>query len=151
MAGVALNNASIARSTASSHITYDWKRWDSCHHTDSDGDCVGGYDYYYGYSTSADIDGTCNATSNGVFVNGSNPVLQGDSTREQDAYSIPHSDYFNVRGNHSSANGRVSSGNGKNVFIGGKSVSISGSTVTTHAQTRTTINGGSSSNVFIGG
>lgn len=149
MPAVALNGATIAQSTVSSHVSYNYQVYDSCKTTNSEGECVGGYWTYSG-TTSANINGTCTATSNQVFINGKNAVLMGDRTVENDTY-VPVSGGYNYRGMHTGAQGSVTSGNTKNVFIGGKPVSVLSSTVRTHAGTNTTINGGQSSNVFIGG
>lgn len=143
MPKVALNDATIADTTAGGHISYE--RYEQTG-TDSEGWPTHGW--VGGYTTSATVKGKCIASSNRVFINGKNAVLQGDRTSEDDQYSIPDGRYSG--GAHSGASGSVNVGNSKNVFIGGKSVAVEGSRVNTHAGTSTTINGGGSSNVNIG-
>lgn len=153
MASVALDDATVANSTSTGHITY--RKWEYQYTTpiqyDGEGNPVGGgediYDWNY-YTTDATVTGKCNASSNSVYIDGKNAVLNGDTTTETDQYTVPSGEYYS--GAHSSISGSVTSGNSKNVFIGGRSVSINGSTVSTHAPTATTINQGNST-VFIGG
>jgi hypothetical protein len=140
MAKVAKDNATIASTVKSSHITYKYNT------TNSTGGTT-----VHNSSTSATITGTCNASTAGVFVNGINPVLMGDQTTEDDTAGSMNSGAYDIQNEHTGALGSVTNGNASNVFVGGKSVSIEGSTVTTHASTSSQIDGGGSSNVFIGG
>lgn len=161
MAQVALDNATIANSTASNHITY--RKWEQvgttsvyCETYDTDGTtCLSyaGGDPIYGwvtYTTNATVTGVVDSSVTNVRINGVAPIINGDNTIETDTYSIPSGEY--VSGAHSnSTSGSVTSGNGNNVFFNGVSASVIGSTITTHASTNSTINGGGSTNVFIGG
>jgi len=160
MAGVALNNSTFNQSVAAGHVTYE--RWEftgsytPTYPIDYDGDGIpdgwGGGDPIYDWiphATDARINGVCIASPSNVYVNGFNPVLQGDATNEIDSYDPPSGTVRNIVA-HSGANGSVSAGNNRNVYISGKLVAVNGSNVTTHAGTTTTVNQGSS-NVFIGG
>lgn len=144
MPKVALNDATIADTTASGHISYE--RYEPIGY-DSEGNPY--YGWVGGYTTSATVKGKCIASSSRVFINGKNPILQGDRTSEDDQYSIPSGRY--AGGAHTNATGSVTAGNTKNVFVGGKLIATEGSRVNTHAGSSTTVNGGVSSNVNIGG
>lgn len=92
------------------------------------------------------------STDKGVFIQGKNPVLVGDSTTESETYSLGSDERY-LSGQHSGANakGTVTTGNSKNVYIGGRLVCNDPTSVRTHAVAVTTISGGSeSTTVFIG-
>lgn len=143
MARIALDGATITQTTASGHIQY--RVWEFQYRDSVYGD-IYGWSYY---STSAYINGRANATVTNVKIQGKSPIVQGDRTSESDSYSIPRGEYYS--GAHSNAAGSVTGGNSNNVFVNGKSVSLQGSSVRTHANTNSSINGGTSTTVNIGG
>lgn len=159
MAEVALNDATIAETTANNHITYESKdyigesspycvQWNpitgACIATNTDPM----YDWKE-HKTSAKVKGKAIATVTNVKFNGKSPVVMGDKTTESDTYTIPSGGRYKS-GAHTSAQGSVATGNNSKVFVNGKSVAINGSKVTTHAKSSSTINGGVSSTVKIG-
>jgi len=160
MAKIALAGATIAQSTASGHITY--QKWEivgygdpPCISWDEDGNCDGygspppKYDWVR-YTTDARINGTVKASVTNVAIQGKAPIVMGDSTTENDSYTLPSGGVY-VSGQHTGATGSVTAGNSKNVYANGKLIAISGAAVQTHAGTSSTINGGVSSSVDIGG
>ena len=161
MGKISLNGASINTATASGHIQTEryiqtGTGGGECNAWDEDGACIGYaptypiYEWVGGYTADAQIDGTVQATTNQVFIQGKNAILNGDSSTENDSYNlIPDERY--VSGQHTGATGSVTTGNSRNVFIGGKQVSIDPTTVRTHSGVNTTIRDGFSSTVFIGG
>ena len=159
MPKIALDGAAIADSVASGHIDYEVYKITGYTPTypiyDDDGNYIGTgggdpiWGWVGGYNTSATISGTCKSTVTNVKIEGKSPIVSGDRTSENDSYTLPEGRY--VGGSHSNAQGSVTGGNSKNVFINGKSVSVNGSSVNTHAGTSTSINGGVSNSVNIGG
>ena len=158
MARIALNDATIADSTANDHITYSVEEYQGesapyCVLWDNFGNCIR-YNSDPIYSpvdkkTSATIKGKTVSTVTNVTIQGKAPIVQGDRTTENDSYNIPSGGTY-VSGSHTSAQGSVTVGNSNNVYINGKSVAIENSTITTHARTSSKINGGTSSTVTIG-
>ena len=162
MALIALNDAKINQSTSSGHIKTEryiqtGTGGGYCNARDEDGNCTSYaptypiFNWVGGYSTSAKIDGTCTASSTQVFIQGKNPVLKGDKTKESDTYQLGSSERY-ASGQHTNVTtGSVTGGNSNNVYVGGKLIAIAGSTITTHAGTSTTIGStGLSSTVYIG-
>ncbi|MFJ3387492.1 hypothetical protein [Lysinibacillus sp. NPDC086135] len=158
MANIALQDATIAESTANDHITYSIEEYqgktpDYCVTWNQFGQCID-WDSKPIYKdvnkqTSATVKGKAVSTVTNVTIQGKAPIVQGDKTTENDTYNIPSGGTY-VSGSHNNAQGTVTVGNSRNVFINGKSVAIDGSTVTTHAGTSSKINGGTSSTVTIG-
>ncbi|MGG0667639.1 hypothetical protein ABE073_03830 [Lederbergia citrisecunda] len=160
MAKIALSGATIAESTVSDHITY--QKYEivgygqpPCVSWDEDGYCS---DYgspppiydWVRYTTSAKISGSVAATVQNVKIEGKAPIVVGDKTRENDSYTLPSGGVY-VSGQHTGAAGSVTVGNANNVYVNGKLVALNGASVNTHAGTNTTINGGASTTVNIGG
>lgn len=154
MAKIALNGATISQSTASGHINYNNYEvvGTGGGGTDSQGNSIPTYPIYgwVARTTSANINGTVDADVTNVFIQGKNPIVNGDNTIETDSYSIPSSGVYTGGAHTNSTNGKVTSGNTKNVFVNGKSVSVEGSTISTHAGNSSSIINGFSSTVFIG-
>lgn len=156
MALIALNGAKINQSTASGHISTERyiQTGTGGGGTDANGFPIPSYpikEWVGGYSISATINGTCTASSTQVFIQGKNPVLKGDRTKESDTYNLGVDERYSSGQHTNSTGGSVSGGNSKNVYVGGKLIAIAGSTVTTHASTNTTVGSeGLSSTVHIG-
>lgn len=159
MAKIALAGATMAQSSAPNHINY--RRYEQtgttpiyCNSWDDDGDC-NGYGgglpimQWISYQTSANINGTVTATVTTVKIEGKAPIVIGDATKESDTYSLPFGEY--VSGQHTNAAGSVKAGNAKNVYVNSKLIAINGAAISTHAGTSSTINGGVSTTVNIGG
>lgn len=77
-----------------------------------------------------------------MFIRGKAVALQGDTTTENDTYSLPSGGEY-VGGAHNGASGSVTSGSSK-MFLGGRPVAMVTSSVRTHAGTNTTISSGDS-------
>lgn len=160
MAKIALNNANINQAVAPNHINYrKWEYSGSNNPTypiawDTNGNPIawGGGDPIYrwnSYQTFANINGTVKATVTNVKIQGSAPIVVGDSTTESDSYTIPSGGEY-VSGSHAGATGKVTVGNSRNVFANGKSIAIGGSALNTHAGVPSTIKDGLSTTVNIG-
>lgn len=100
------------------------------------------YDYQ---DIEATVGGTVHEGIANVFVNGLEVAFSGAKTQENDSYRLP-SGWSYVSGAHSNMNGSVSNGS-TTVFVNGKPLARKGDSVTTHANTTSSIQEGSS-NVF---
>lgn len=150
MSGVAYMGTAITPSIKSNYISYRWRKWNPHDHHDSDGDWVGGWDYYTSH-TDARITGTVN-TSGSVYINGKAIAKAGDSIIEQwNNTGFNHSPLSVSPARSGSGTGKInSSANAKNVYVNEKLIAVKGSSTTTCLNTTTSLNTPVSSNVFVG-
>ncbi len=152
MSQLALNGTNISQSVKNSHVRYTYRIWDSCQTEDEDGYCVGGYDYYTGYSD-AIIQGevSCN---NKVYANGVSVAKAGDDISETWDNNGVHSGYVSGSASPSlsgSGSGKINiPANTSNVYMNNSLVAIKNSAVTTHLNTSATLVSPVSSKIFIG-
>lgn len=96
----------------------------------------------------ARVNGNINSGSQNVFVNGVAVARKGDTTSEDDTYSLGGWDYAYPSYVHSNATGSISGGS-PTVYVNGSPIARQNDNYTNHAGQLGTIAGGSS-NVFAG-